>query len=150
MLSTIDVAENDGCSPFVIQWGDDIFFGLSIEKEIEKESEFDYMYERYWDIYSINKNSTTIKKVASAPAMRVSPAVANRNSIVNVTLGGETAKNGGELIITDSNGRTIGRSRVEVGQTNVPVATDRMGSGVYNITLTEKGKKVENARVIVK
>lgn len=150
VLSTIDVAENDYCDPFVIQWDDDIFFGVSISNRIEPGSEYDDMYENYWDIYSINKNSAAIKKVAATPAMRVSPTIVNRNSIVNVTLGGETAKNGGELIITDSNGRTLGRSRVEVGQTNVPVTTDRMGSGVYNITLTEKGKKVENARVVVK
>jgi hypothetical protein len=30
------------------------------------------------------------------------------------------------------------------------VQGERMGSGVYNITLTEKGQKVENARIIVK
>ena len=82
--------------------------------------------------------------------MRVSPALAGRNSTVNVTLDAETVKNGGELIITDSNGRTVGRSHVEAGQTSVPVTTDRMGSGVYNITLTEKGQKVENAHIIVK
>lgn len=151
VLSTIDVAENDYCDPFVIQWDDDIFFGVSISNRIDSEGGFEYYdYENYWEIYSINKNSAAIKKVAATPAMRVSPTITNRNSVVNVTLGGETAKNGGELIITDSNGRTIGRSRVEVGQTNVPVTTDRMSSGVYNITLTEKGKKVENARVIVK
>ena len=101
-------------------------------------------------IYSIDKNASSVKKIASTPAMRVSPALAERNSTVNVTLDAETVKNGGELIITDSNGRTIGRSHVEAGQTSVPVTTDRMGSGVYNITRTEKGQKVENARIIVK
>ena len=101
-------------------------------------------------IYSIDRNATEIKKVAATPAMRVSPTLANRNSTINVTLGAETVKNGGELIITDSNGRAIGRRLVKAGQTSVPVTTDRMTSGVYNITLTEKGQKVENARIIVK
>lgn len=104
----------------------------------------------YSDIYLIDREANSVKKIASTPAMRAIPALAERNSTVNVTLDAETVKNGGELIITDSNGRTVGRSYVEAGQTSVPVTTDRMGSGVYNITLTEKGQKVENARIIVK
>ncbi len=67
-----------------------------------------------------------------------------------ITLLFGSIKETSSLVITDSNGRAIARRRVEAGQTNVPVTTDRMGSGVYNITLTEKGQKVENARIIVK
>ena len=71
------------------------------------------------------------------------------NSTINVTLDGEAAARGGELIITDSNGRTIGRNRVDAGQKSVTMSTDRMNSGAYNITLTEKGKKIDNALIIV-
>lgn len=145
VLSTVDVAENDKCNPVLILWNNEVFFGLNRVKRVDLDYGANYL-----DIYSINKNSTAIKKVASTPGMRVSPSIANRNSIVNVILGGDTLKNGGELIITDSKGRTIGRRHVEVGQTSVPVTTDRMDSGVYNITLTEKGKLVENSRVVVK
>lgn len=148
VLSTIPVPEGDWCDPLLIQWDGEVYFGISVEDEIEQDG--DYYYEEHMVIYSIDKNSSSVKKIASTPAMRVSPALAERNSTVNVTLDSETVKNGGELIITDSNGRTVGRSHVEAGQTSVPVATDRMGSGVYNITLTEKGQKVENARIIVK
>ena len=147
VLATIDAPLSDDKNPDVnlLLWGEDAFLALTTWKYME-EDDTEYLT----TIYSIDKNKTRVTKVASAPVMRVSPTVANRNSTINVTLGGETAKNGGELIITDSNGRTIGRSRVEAGQTSVPVTTDRMGSGVYNITLTEKGQKVENARIIVK
>ncbi len=110
----------------------------------------DYENTYSWNIYLIEKATNSIRKVNTAPLMSVMPVLAKRNSTVNVTLDAETVKNGGELIITDSNGRTVGRSYVDAGQTSVPVTTDRMGSGVYNITLTEKGKKVENARIIVK
>ena len=72
----------------------------------------------------------------------------NVGSWHSLTLNAEIAKNGGEFIITDSNGRAIGHRLVEVGQTSVPVTTDRMNSGVYNITLIEKGQKVDNARII--
>ena len=148
VLSTITVPEGDWCCPMLVRWDGETYFGINVETEIEEDG--DYYYEEFINIYSIDKNATNVKKIASTPAMRVSPAVANRNSTVNVTLDAETVKNGGELIITDSNGRTVGWSRVEVGQSNVPVTTDRMDSGVYNITLTEKGQKVENARIIVK
>lgn len=155
VLTTIALPEADYYYPLAIQWDGDTYFGLSISirvetDEINPDTESYYYYEEFVNIYSIDKNASSVKKIASTPAMRVSPAVANRNSTINVTLDAETAKNGGELVITDSNGRTVGRSRVEAGQTSVPVTTDRMGSGVYNITLTEKGQKVENARIIVK
>ena len=114
------------------------------------EEYYGYEYTNSWNIYLIEKETNSVRKVNAAPLMSVMPVLAERNSTVNVTLDAETAKNGGELIITDSNGRTVGRSYVEAGQTSVPVTTDRMGSGVYNITLTEKGQKVENARIIVK
>ncbi|MBQ7966710.1 MAG: hypothetical protein IJ290_02215 [Bacteroidaceae bacterium] len=145
VLSSFLVPEGDSYAPRIVQWDGEVYFGISVEKEISH-----YNYEEYTAIYSIDKNASSVKKIASTPAMRVSPALAERNSTVNVTLDAETVKNGGELIITDSNGRTVGRSHVEAGQTSVPVTTDRMGSGVYNITLTEKGQKVENARIIVK
>ena len=148
VLTTIAVPEADYYTPLAIQWDGETYFGISVTTEIEEDE--DYYYERFTNIYSIDKNASRVKEIASTPAMRVSPALAERNSTVNVTLDAETAKNGGELVITDSNGRTVGRSYVEAGQTSVPVTTDRMGSGVYNITLTEKGQKVENARIIVK
>lgn len=151
VLSSFLVPEGDYYDPRLILWDGETYFGICVEKKIEEDDYTeDYLYEEYMVIYSIDKNASSVKKIASTPAMRVSPALAERNSTVNVTLDAETVKNGGELIITDSNGRTIGRSHVEAGQTSVPVTTDRMGSGVYNITLTEKGQKVENARIIVK
>ena len=150
VLSSFAVPEGDYYDPIIIKWDGEIYFGISIQKKIDEDGDYYYNYEEFSVIYSIDKNASSVKKIASMPAMRVSPALAERNSTVNVTLDAETVKNGGELIITDSNGRTVGRSHVEAGQTSVPVTTDRMGSGVYNITLTEKGQKVENARIIVK
>ena len=150
VLSTITFPEVYSSGyPIAIRWDGETFLAIPLEERTQTE-DGDYYYEEYMVIYSIDKNSSSVKKMASTPAMRAIPALAERNSTVNVTLDAETAKNGGELVITDSNGRTVGRSYVEAGQTSVPVTTDRMGSGVYNITLTEKGQKVENARIIVK
>ena len=142
VLATIySPADSYRSHPRILKWNGKYYFGI-----------YSYTndYTCFWDIYLIEKETNSVRKVNSAPLMRAIPALAERNSTVNVTLDAETAKNGGELVITDSNGRTVGRSYVEAGQTSVPVTTDRMGSGVYNITLTEKGQKVENARIIVK
>lgn len=142
-------AESDNSLPFVLKWGDNHYIGL-FNSFSGEEYEGDDVGMYAWDIYLIEKSTNSVRKVNATPLMSVMPALVERNSTVNVTLDAETAKNGGELIITDSNGRTVGHSRVEAGQTSVPVTTDRMASGVYNITLTEKGQKVENARIIVK
>lgn len=141
ILASIEVKEGELLdNPIVIHWGDDVFLGVHVRED------------RHYTtiIYSIDKKTNSIKKVATSPTMHVNPAFIHRNSTVNVTLDAEIVKQGGELIITDSNGRTIARNHVEAGQTIVPVNTHRMSSGVYNITLTEKGQKVENARIVVK
>lgn len=148
VLYVITAPEGRYHSPFLLQWDEESFFCINLEEKME-ENDTSY-YEQHVVIHSIDKNTSSVQKIAETPAMRAIPALAERNTTVNVTLDAETVKNGGELIITDSNGRTVGRSHVEAGQTSVPVTTDRMGSGVYNITLTEKGQKVENARIIVK
>lgn len=143
VLTTIECPENSDYKsyPYILKWDGSFYFAIMSR---------DYENTYSWNIYLIEKATNSIRKVNTAPLMSVMPVLAKRNSTVNVTLDAETVKNGGELIITDSNGRTVGRSYVDAGQTSVPVTTDRMGSGVYNITLTEKGKKVENARIIVK
>lgn len=148
VLASLDVEENDGCDLAVIIWDEDVYLAVRIEKETYNDfgrNEF------YMVIYTIDKNTTSISRVnATAPAMRVSPVLATRNSTINITLDGEAAERGGELIITDGSGRAIGHNRVAAGQTSVAISTDRMSSGTYNITLTEKGEKIENARIIVK
>lgn len=151
VLATLTVEENDYCNPAIVIWDEDVYFATVIENVIERDEWGDYEYETFIVLYAIDRNTTNINRVnATAPAMRVSPALANRNSTINVTLDGEAAARGGELIITDANGRTIGRNRVAAGQTSTTVSTNRMTSGAYNITLTDKGEKVDNARIIVK
>ena len=152
VLTTIDSPANSEFSdPYLFKWGANHYLAiLSQFRGDYIEEYYGYEYTYSWNIYLIEKETNSVRKVNAAPLMSVMPVLAERNSTVNVTLDAETTKNGGELIITDSNGRTVGCSHVEAGQTSVPVTTDRMGSGVYNITLTEKGQKVENARIIVK
>ncbi len=152
VLATIECPANSAYSyPMIFKWGANHYLAIRSQFRGDYiEEYYGYEYTYSWNIYLIEKETNSVRKVNAASLMSVMPVLAERNSTVNVTLDAETVKNGGELIITDSNGRTVGRSYVEAGQTSVPVTTDRMGSGVYNITLTEKGQKVENARIIVK
>ena len=102
-------------------------------------------------IYAINKNGgeSNISKVKTLPGLSASPVFANRNSVVDVTIDEAVAANGGELVIVDNSGRVVAKQRFEAGQTKVPVQTNRMRTGVYNITFNN-GEKIDNARIIVK
>ena len=110
----------------------------------------DYDNDQYV-IYGINKGEgeSGISKVNTLPGLSASPVFANRNSVVDVTIDEAAAANGGELVIVDNSGRVVAKQRFEAGQTTVPVQTDRMRTGVYNITFNN-GEKIDNARIIVK
>ena len=103
------------------------------------------------NVYAINKdgNESSISKVKTMSGLKAIPALANRNSVVDVTIDEASATEGGELVIVDNGGRVVAKQPFEPGQTTVPVRTNRMRTGVYNITLNN-GAKVENARIIVK
>jgi hypothetical protein len=103
------------------------------------------------NVYAINKdgNDSSISKVKTMSCLKAFPALANRNSVVDVTIDEASATEGGELVIVDNGGRVVAKQPFEPGQTTVPVCTSRMRTGVYNITLNN-GAKVENARIIVK
>lgn len=107
--------------------------------------------QKVMNVYAINKdgNESSISKVKTMSGLKAFPALANRNSVVDVTIDEASATEGGELVIVDNGGRVVAKQSFEPGQTTVPVRTSRMRTGVYNITLNN-GAKVENARVIVK
>lgn len=116
-----------------------------------------FTYYSYYDdqevmnVYAINKdgNESSISKVKTMSGLKAFPALANRNSVVDVTIDEASATEGGELVIVDNGGRVVAKQPFEPGQTTVPVRTNRMRTGVYNITLNN-GAKVDNARIIVK
>ena len=62
----------------------------------------------------------------------------------------ESVKDGGQLMITDMNGRTVYNNAVAPGETSVQVPLRRMASGAYNVTLLNRGKKVESSKLIIR
>ena len=104
----------------------------------------------YSHIYEINPTGNSITRASSAAFMHILPAMPKKNTSVTVELGEESVKNGGQLMITDMNGRTVYRNAVAPGETSVKVPLRRMASGVYHVTLTNNGQKVETSKLIVR
>lgn len=106
--------------------------------------------ENAYKFYEINPNGSGITRASSATFMHILPAMPKKNTSVTVEFGEESVKKGGQLMITDMNGRTVYRNAVAPGETSVRVPLRRMESGVYNVTLTNDGKKMETSKLIVR
>lgn len=111
---------------------------------------YDEDYNSSYQIYEINPNGSGITRASSAAFMHILPAMPKKNTSVTVEFGEESVKKGGQLMITDMNGRTVYRNAVAPGETSVRVPLRRMESGVYNVTLTNDGKKMETSKLIVR
>lgn len=106
--------------------------------------------ENAYKFYEITPNGSGITRASSAAFMHILPAMPKKNTSVTVEFGEESVKKGGQLMITDMNGRTVYRNAVAPGETSVRVPLRRMESGVYNVTLTNDGKKMETSKLIVR
>ena len=106
--------------------------------------------ENAYKFYEINPNGSGITRASSAAFMHILPAIPKKNTSVTVEFGEESVKKGGQLMITDMNGRTVYRNAVAPGETSVRVPLRRMESGVYNVTLTNDSKKMETSKLIIR
>jgi len=106
--------------------------------------------ENAYKFYEITPNGSGITRASSAAFMHILPAMPKKNTSVTVEFVEESVKKGGQLMITDMNGRTVYRNAVAPGETSVRVPLRRMESGVYNVTLTNDGKKMETSKLIVR
>lgn len=102
--------------------------------------------------FAVGKGGTSISEVREMPGLlRAYPNPAQRGETVTMELpeaGTEGAQR--NVRITGMDGRTIQSVRVGVGERSVQVPLSRMSAGVYNFTLTENGRVVENSRIVVR
>lgn len=138
VIASFDIGDVE--SPSLILWEGKRYLGFNVYGE-DNDS---------YQIYEINPNGSGITRASSAAFMHILPAMPKKNTNVTVELGEESVKNGGQLMITDMNGRTVYRNAVAPGETSVRVPLRRMESGVYNVTLTNKGQKVETSKLIIR
>lgn len=138
VIASFDVGDTEG--KYLILWEGKryLMFG------VYNESNYNYQ------IYEINPNGNNITRVSSQAFMHILPAMPRKNTSVTVEFGEESVKNGGQLMITDMNGRTVYNNAVAPGETSVQVPLRRMASGAYNVTLLNRGKKVESSKLIIR
>ena len=100
--------------------------------------------------YLIDKESTGLKTVQNTAAMKVYPTLARPSDAITIELnvaGGNTLRH---LYISDAAGRIVDSRTVEAGKNNVSVDGGRFRSGMYNFTLEENGRIVDNGKIIVR
>lgn len=139
VIGSFDV-DGEISGPELILWGEKRYLGFNVYGE-DNDS---------YQIYEINPNGSGITRASSAAFMHILPAMPKKNTSVTVEFGEESVKKGGQLMITDMNGRTVYRNAVAPGETSVRVPLRRIESGVYNVTLTNDGKKMETSKLIVR
>lgn len=94
--------------------------------------------------YRINRQTNSLQEVKSLP---VKMRVKQQTSTINVQLS-DTAEPS-EIIMTNSLGKIIGKKHVPAGE-NMATFKTSMPKGVYNITRFQKGKNIENGKILMK
>ena len=101
-------------------------------------------------LYLIDKESTGLKTAQNTGSMKVYPTLARQSDAITIELnaaGGNTLRH---LYISDAAGRIVDSRTVEAGKNNVSVDGGRFRSGMYNFTLEENGRIVDNGKIIVR
>ena len=82
--------------------------------------------------------------------MKVYPTLARPSDAITIELnvaGGNTLRH---LYISYAAGRIVDSRTVEAGKNSVSVDAGRFRSGMYNFTLEENGRIVDNGKIIVR
>lgn len=109
-------------------------------------------YRYKYTVYSVVKETSDISYVKSVSGhLRTYPNPVRKGGMVTIELPVEgTAGVERDVRITSMDGRTLMRKQVGAGERTIQVPLQGMASGVYNFTLTENGRAVENNRIIVR
>ncbi len=96
-------------------------------------------------IYRVDKATNSIEQVGEPIRAKISA----RKDVVNIEFK-EPATENCELIITSTDGRACKRERIAAGSENVKYDTRHLTSGIYNFTVTQNGKVIENGKIVVR
>lgn len=108
-------------------------------------------YSYTYTVYSIDAEADKITELKTSRGVRAYPNPVGRGEMVTVelpTAEGETGQRA--VCVTSMDGRVLLKESVAADERTVQVPVQGMPSGVYNFTLTEDGRVVENSRIIVK
>ncbi len=121
---------------------------VKLEYSERDEASGDYI--SYFDIYEIDTQTSDIKKVQQLSGISIEPRTPQRNEPITVELLDKEADTNLEVVVTSTNGRVVQRTTLRAGNKGVRLNTSRMDAGFYNVTVLKNGKKIENAKVIVR
>lgn len=130
--------EYDCQSMTVITIGGKNYLVVEGTSEVNDENTYCTMF------YRIDKQSQSIQQVSNVP---ITMRARQKNSTINIQLS-DTSKDS-EIIMSNPSGTTVAKTFVPAGENNVSLKA-RMPKGIYNITRFQKGKDVENAKILIK
>lgn len=97
------------------------------------------------NIFRYDKNTTSLQNVVE----RTPFSIRKKSECVEVDLGRECEKQC-EIVVTSVEGKTYMRQTVSAGTKNVNINTNRLASGIYNFSIIEEGKVVDNGKIIIR
>lgn len=100
-------------------------------------------------LFRIDKSANAVPEIKAVGSMRIFPNPVLKSEPVTVELG-DNDNSGRNIIITSSSGQRVSQTPVGKGETSVKFNTSNMSTGVYNFSVIEKDKVVNNSKVIVK
>lgn len=104
-----------------------------------------------YTIYAVDKNASSIAEVNSIKGLRAWPNPAEKNGTLTMELPASQNENmERDIRVTSMDGRLMWQQRVSSGSGSVQIPLRGMNSGIYNFTLTEGGRVIENSKIIVK
>ena len=104
-------------------------------------------------LYKIDRNNSgaSVQQVSAPIRIGAYPNPAKTDQTINIQLTGENAgKAQTELLITDIQGKTVGRHIIPAGQLQATVSTKHFAPGMNIIDILQNGKSVGTEKVIVK
>lgn len=99
--------------------------------------------------YKIDNTSSSIKQMKITPTtMQINPAIVNKNSIINISLGDDNSK-GSDIVVVSMSGNKVKSVSVPQNQKEVQIPVN-VNSGVYCVSRIQQGKVNETKKIIVK
>lgn len=130
-----EIASYYKSSAEVVLFGDNKY--LHLEEKINDE---------YYNVfYRIDKSTNNIEQVGESVRAKMSV----RNEVVAIEFK-EPVKEQCELIVSDATGKQYEKIFVEAGSANINYDTRALAAGIYNFTVVNKGKVVENGKIVVR
>lgn len=145
LVGTLNFQDNFDTDYFkLIHWSGKLYF------QSETETKIDGKWEYTQHFYLFERNTTSLKKIETPAMFRIAPQITKRYEAVEVEIAEEASRNGGELVVTDMNGRTVYTQTVPVGESTMKLHVYNLASGVYGVSYITNGKRIDSSKLIVR